>query len=193
MKSILSLLVLLILTSACSKDKGNTLDQLDPKVTTEKDLDAMDKEYEESTGKDSHIPVGQGTCYQINCPLFALVDKSTQVLTLYINGVATEEWLVSSGGAGHETPDFDKRPNGRIYEAYTSKHFPGGDYEGLGNMPYAVFIEGGYAVHGTTRGNFKRLGSKASHGCIRLHPDHAKIFNGLVRKYGVSNTWITIQ
>lgn len=181
-------------TTACSKDKGNSLDNLDPKKTTEKELQKLDKEYEEETGKKSHIPVGVGTCYQISCPVFALVDKSSQTMNLYVNGELNETWNISSGRSkGYETPNFDKRPNGRIYDAYASKAFPGGDFEGLGNMPYAVFIEGGYAIHGTSVGNWKRLGSKASHGCIRLHPDNAKIFNQLVRSVGIQNVWITVQ
>ncbi|QLH48282.1 MAG: L,D-transpeptidase [Bacteroidota bacterium] len=36
------------------------------------------------------------------------------------------------------------------------------------------------------------MGKKASHGCIRLHPDQAKIFFELVRKVGIENTWITV-
>lgn len=187
-------IVVMALTTACSKDKGNSLDNLDPKKTTEKELQKLDKEYEEETGKKSHIPVAVGTCYQINCPVFALVDKASQTMNLYVNGELQGTWDISSGrSGGHETPDFDKRPNGRIYDAYMSKAFPGGDFEGLGNMPYAVFIEGGYAIHGTSAGNWKRLGSKASHGCIRLHPDNAKIFNQLVRSAGVQNVWITVH
>jgi len=60
-------------------------------------------------------------------------------------------------------------------------------------MPYAVFISGGYAIHGTTRGNWSRLGKPASHGCIRLHPDNGQIFNVLVRRNGISNVWITVN
>jgi hypothetical protein len=46
------------------------------------------------------------------------------------------------------------RGSGPIFKKYTSKKFSGGNYEGLANMPYAVFIKGGYAIHGTTTGNF---------------------------------------
>ena len=91
------------------------------------------------------------------------------------------------------TPYMDQNPNGRIYDRYTSVTNPGGDYNGLGNMPYAVFIRGGYAVHGTTRGNWPNLGKPASKGCIRLHPDNGFIFNRLVRSYGIYRTWITVE
>ena len=102
-------------------------------------------------------------------------------------------WPVSTGINGRNTPNFETHPNGRIYDRYTSKKFPGGDFNGLGNMPYAVFISGGFAIHGTGKGNWPKLGSRASHGCIRLHPDNALIFNRLVRKNGISEVWITVQ
>jgi hypothetical protein len=188
----------ILLSVACGKKSSggsnSGLDNFDPQSPdAEKELEKFDKEYEEATGKSSHIPVGDGTCYRLNCHVFAFVDKETQTLSLYIDGQLSQEWKVSSGIPSRETPDFDKRPNGRIYDAYTSKKFPGGDFDGLGNMPYAVFIQGGYAIHGTGRGSWKKLGKRASHGCIRLHPDNAKLFNSLVRQYGVANTWITVQ
>ena len=63
----------------------------------------------------------------------------------------------------------------------------------MGNIPYAVFVKGGYAIHGTTPGNFSKLGTEASHGCIRLHPDHGRVFYELVRLIGLSNTWVKVQ
>jgi lipoprotein-anchoring transpeptidase ErfK/SrfK len=53
-----------------------------------------------------------------------------------------------------------------------------------------VFFHGGYAIPGTTE--VRRLGRPASHGCIRLHPDNAKVFYTLVLKNGRENTTITI-
>lgn len=84
-------------------------------------------------------------------------------------------------------------PTGPVFTHYTSKKFPGGDFQGLGNMPYAVFVKGGYAIHGTTPGNFARLGHPASHGCIRLHPENAKVFYELVVRVGLRNTWVTVK
>jgi len=112
---------------------------------------------------------------------------------VYINGSLQASWSVSTGMPGYGTPDFDKHPDGRIYDRYTSTKYPGGDWNGLGNMPYAVFIRGGFALHGTPRSNWSKLGRPASHGCIRMHPDNAYWFNRLVRQHGVSNVWITVQ
>ncbi len=133
-----------------------------------------------------------GGCYRQSCPIWALVNKASQTMTLYIEGSPVDRFPTSTG-VGGRTPNFDKHPDGRVYSRYTSNKFPGGDYNGLGNMPYAVFISGGFAIHGTPRGNWSRLGRPASHGCIRIHPDNAAYFNSLVRQYGVRNVWITVN
>lgn len=193
MKSILMLLVFVAL-AACSKQKDNPLDEFDPKAPdAAEQVEEMDKDYETQSGESAFIPANPGNCYQIECALFVSVDKANQKLKLYERGVLRAEWDVSSGAGSYETPDFDRRPNGRVYRAYSSKTYPGGNYNGLGNMPYAVFIEGGYAIHGTTVGNWKKLGSKASHGCIRIHPDNAELLFTLVKQYGVANTWIVVE
>lgn len=193
MKRVL-LLFVLVLVAACSKQDENPLDQFDPKAPDAPEkLEQMDEEYKKDTGESPFIPANPGKCYQMECPVFVYVNKESQKLYLYNRGELLGEWDVSTGAGGYETPNFDRRPNGRIYNAYTSKTFPGGNYNGLGNMPYAVFIEGGYAIHGTTVGNWKKLGQKASHGCIRIHPDNAEFLNSLVRQYGVSNTWILVN
>ncbi len=180
--------------------KGNNIfDELDPRSPDiEKTLQEMDKDYELETGKSPFMEVDfleqlSPSCYRNSCKIWADVDKSAQRLYLYIDGSLAYTWKTSTGKAGYTTPDFDRHPNGRIYDRYTSTKYPDGDYNGLGNMPYAVFISGGYAIHGTTRGNWSRLGKPASHGCIRLHPDNGQIFNVLVRRNGISKVWITVN
>ena len=46
-------------------------------------------------------------------------------------------------------------------------------------MPYSIFFSGGYAIHGSYE--ISHLGSPASHGCIRLHPENAAVLFALVR------------
>jgi len=46
-------------------------------------------------------------------------------------------------------------------------------------MPYSIFFQGGYAIHGSY--DVGNLGRPASHGCIRLHPDDAAELYDLVR------------
>lgn len=132
-------------------------------------------------------------CIQKDCLLYAEIIKSTQTLYLYIEGELKDSFKVSTGIRKYETPHLNLKPAGPVIKKYTSRKYPGGNYQGLGNMPYAVFLRGGYAIHGTTPGNFAKLGTKASHGCIRLHPDNAKIFYGLVKRIGLNNTWVTIR
>jgi hypothetical protein len=138
--------------------------------------------------------VKPATCRETNCVLFADVDKTRQLLFLYIDGELVDSFKTSTGMRGkYETRNFSVRPSGPIFTRYTSRKFPGGNYMGLGNMPYAVFVKGGYAIHGTTSGNFSKLGKRASHGCIRLHPDNGKIFNELVKRVGLENTWVRVR
>lgn len=135
----------------------------------------------------------QENCREKNCYLYAEVIKSTQTLYLYLNSQLIDSFPVSTGLGKYETPTFNVRPSGPLLRKYTSKKFPGGNYQGLGNMPYAVFIKGGYAIHGTTPGNFSKLGHRASHGCIRLHPLNAQIFFEMVKLIGLDNTWVSIK
>lgn len=161
----------------------------------------FDSAYENQTGLPSQLespndPYGiqrAMDCQQFTCKVYARVSKEEQKLYLYLDGKLTDTFLVSTGVPGRSTPNFDTHPSGRIYDEYTSSKYPGGDYKGLGNMPYAVFIKGGFAIHGTAESNWKDLGKRASHGCIRLHPDNAFLFNRLVRANGIENTWITVQ
>ncbi|XGC80623.1 L,D-transpeptidase [Bdellovibrio bacteriovorus] len=173
------------------------IDPFDPNV--EEVLEYYDKIYEEETGKSAHLEpsideiIGLATCYRSSCAVWIQVVKSSQRAYLYQNGSLRGSWLVSTGISGRGTPNFDKHPNGRIYDRYTSSRYPGGDYNGLGNMPYAVFISGGFALHGTPQSNWPKLGTRASHGCIRMHPSNAYMFNRLVRAVGKTNVWITVQ
>lgn len=204
MKALLLTITLTLMNAHAGEVKGNILDELNPTdPNIEQKLKEMDAEYERETGLSAWMPealvpeeldgVIKAGCYRNSCAVWADVDKRAQRLYLYLDGVLSYTWKTSTGKAGYTTPDFDRNPNGRIYDRYTSTRYPDGDYNGLGNMPYAVFISGGYAIHGTTRGNWGRLGTPASHGCIRLHPDNGFIFNRLVRKHGIYNVWITVN
>ncbi len=146
----------------------------------------MIKDYKVDTLRD-------GGCQGKDCPVYAHVSKKDQRLYLYMNGEPLDTFKTSTGRAGHLTPDFNTKPNGRMFRKYTSHKFPGGNWNGLGNMPYAVFIQGGYAIHGTTVGSIPHLGNPASHGCIRIHPKNGKIFYNLVKYAGPENTWIVVD
>ena len=195
----ISILFLIFFIRVTFAESDNRLDELDPhRPDIEAQLRELDILYEIETGQSPQLEMDlqsllKPSCYRNSCPVWADVDKGLQKLYLYLDGVLTYTWPVSTGKWGYETPDFDRHPNGRIYDRYTSTQYPDGDYNGLGNMPYAVFISGGYAIHGTTKSNWSKLGKRASHGCVRLHPDNAQIFNRLTRKFGIVGVWITVN
>jgi len=66
-------------------------------------------------------------------------------------------------------------------------------------MPYAIFIWGGYAIHGAPGAAEAKLGQPASHGCIRIALPNAQLLNELVRAaidYAGGSTrevWVTVE
>ena len=199
-KIIFLLFVFLIFpaTTFATVQSSEDLDPFAPDIEQQlQELDALFSENPNSTFDFNEIfnlkTLSQKSCVRKDCPIWIQIVKSQQKLFLFRDGNHTDTWLVSTGVSGRGTPNMDLNPNGRIYDRYSSTKFPGGDFEGLGNMPYAVFLKGGFAIHGTPKSNWKKLGQTASHGCIRIHPDNAYIFNRLVRNYGVKNVWVTIQ
>lgn len=192
----LFLSVVLIYTDAQAQEQEtNLIEELDPAAENiEEILQEMDKEYIRQTGQLPYLMPSflEISCQRYDCPIYIEVRKSEQRAYLYVAGSLTYTWLVSTGAPKSETPLWEGHPNGRIYDAYTSTANPGGDYNGLGNMPYAVFLHKGYAIHGTPKNNWPKLGTKASHGCVRMHPDHGKIFNRFVRQYGAGAIWVAV-
>ncbi len=115
--------------------------------------------------------------------LVARIDLSDQRMTVYLGEKLMYVFPVSSGRKGYGTPP------GRYQAEWLSPHHRSRKYNNA-PMPWSVFFHGGYAVHGTT--DIRHLGSPASHGCVRLHPDNAKTFFSLVQLSGKENTLISI-
>jgi lipoprotein-anchoring transpeptidase ErfK/SrfK len=108
------------------------------------------------------------------------VDKATQHMTVMVDGSERYTWAVSTGLAGGP-PAGAYRPE-RLERQWYSHLF------GMAPMPHSIFFRGPYAIHGTTA--ISRLGQRASHGCVRLHPDNAATLFTLVQKEGPANTTI---
>ena len=113
----------------------------------------------------------------------ARVDISDQTMHVYVGERLEHVFNVSTGKLSHWTP------TGRWNAEWLSPKHRSRKYNNA-PMPWSVFFYKGYAVHGTT--DIKRLGQPASKGCIRLHPDNAKIFYSLVKTNGKKNTLISI-
>ena len=94
-----------------------------------------------------------------------------------------EEPMPSPSGKmlGTETPGgMFKLDRGRFHKDYTSRQWQS-------PMPYAMFFDwqidgrpSGLAIHGTDEQGEKDLGTRASHGCIRLATENAKTLFELI-------------
>nr|CAA39313.1 unnamed protein product [Rhizobium leguminosarum] len=94
-------------------------------------------------------------------------------MTVSENGFVKYRWKVSTARNGYVTP------TGSWSAKWLSRDHRSRKYDNA-PMPYAVFFNGGYAVHATF--DLRRLGRPASHGCVRLHPDNAAQFFSLARR-----------
>jgi lipoprotein-anchoring transpeptidase ErfK/SrfK len=98
------------------------------------------------------------------------VDKSTQRMSVSVDGQHRYTWAVSTGVGG--TPSGNYRPQS-LDRNHRSNLYGGAP------MPYSIFYSGNFAIHGTTF--VGRLGTRASHGCIRLHPSNAATLFAMVQ------------
>ncbi|RFB93519.1 hypothetical protein B5K11_13355 [Rhizobium leguminosarum bv. trifolii] len=115
--------------------------------------------------------------------LVANISIGKQTMTVTENGFVKYRWKVSTARNGYVTP------TGSWSAKWLSRDHRSRKYDNA-PMPYAVFFNGGYAVHATF--DLKRLGRPASHGCVRLHPDNAAQFFSLARQAGLANTRVVI-
>jgi lipoprotein-anchoring transpeptidase ErfK/SrfK len=113
----------------------------------------------------------------------ARIDISEQRMWVYVDQRLAYVWPVSTGRRGHSTP------TGQFQPAWMARNWHSRTYD-WAPMPWSVFFNDGIAVHGTTA--IRRLGQPDSHGCVRLHPDNAKVFFGLVKEAGLENTLIAV-
>lgn len=112
------------------------------------------------------------------------VDKSTQRMSVKVNGVERWNWAVSTGRRGYATPTGTFRPF-RMAKDHRSREWDNAP------MPYSIFFsQRGHAIHGSSA--VSRLGTPASHGCVRLNTNNARELFALVRQHGVSNATVII-
>jgi L,D-transpeptidase catalytic domain len=112
------------------------------------------------------------------------IDKNAQQMTVAVDGVERYHWPVSTGIPSYETPNGSFRTF-RMEEDHYSKEFDDAP------MPHSIFFTKiGHAIHGTD--SESRLGSPASHGCVRLSRAHAATLYDLVQREGVLKTTVTL-
>jgi lipoprotein-anchoring transpeptidase ErfK/SrfK len=120
---------------------------------------------------------------QARADILVSINKSTQRMTVMVGGAPRYHWAVSTGLDGGP-PSGSYRPE-RLERKWFSRKY---DWS---PMPHSIFFYHGYAIHGTNY--ISRLGRRASHGCVRLHPRNAATLFELVQRYGKRNTRIVVS
>jgi len=113
------------------------------------------------------------------------IDKSTQRMTVALNGEPLFVWPVSTGLRGYDTPSGTFTPF-RMEKDHYSREWDDAP------MPHSVFFTmQGHAIHGSNY--VKQIGTPASHGCVRLEPKNARILFDLVKQEGMKNVRVTLS
>jgi lipoprotein-anchoring transpeptidase ErfK/SrfK len=125
----------------------------------------------------STLPFGSA-----NAEIVVTVDKARQRMSVVVDGEHRYTWPVSTGLGGTPSGSFRAQLLSRNHRSSIFGNAP---------MPYAVFYSGHFAIHGTTA--VAQLGTRASKGCVRLHPSNAAVLFELVQRHGLANTHIQIR
>jgi lipoprotein-anchoring transpeptidase ErfK/SrfK len=113
------------------------------------------------------------------------IDKSTQRMTVTVDGEKRHVFKVSTGRQGFATPSGSFRVT-LMKEMHYSRKYDNAP------MPNSIFFtNNGHAIHGTT--DLKNLGRTASHGCVRLAPKDAKTLYDLVKSMGMRTVTIHVS
>jgi lipoprotein-anchoring transpeptidase ErfK/SrfK len=110
------------------------------------------------------------------------VDKARQQMAVVVDGEHRYTWPVSTGLGGTPSGSFRAQLLSRNHRSTIFGNAP---------MPYAIFYSGHFAIHGTTA--VAQIGTRASKGCVRLHPSNAAALFALVQQHGIANTRVIIQ
>jgi lipoprotein-anchoring transpeptidase ErfK/SrfK len=112
------------------------------------------------------------------------IDKTKQIMTVFLDGVEKYDWPVSTGKAGYSTPSGTYTATS-MNEVWYSKQYDNAP------MPHSVFfMKDGHAIHGSYE--VKNLGKPLSHGCVRISPENAATLYALVAKNGLENTQVVL-
>lgn len=121
---------------------------------------------------------------QAHADVLVHVDKSTQTMTVSVDGLERYTWKVSTGMDGYDTPAGEFKAF-RMERDHFSREWDDAP------MPYSIFFtQEGHAIHGSF--DVKHLGRPASHGCVRLSKEHAALLWDLVKEQGLTNTRVEL-
>ena len=134
--------------------------------------------------ENSGIESAAKTSIPVPSTILINIDKTKQQMTVFLDGVESYNWPVSTGKAGYSTPSgtFTARSMNEIWYSKEWDNAP---------MPHAIFfMKDGHAIHGSYE--VKNLGKPASHGCVRISPQNAATLYALVAKTGLRNTQVVL-
>jgi len=112
------------------------------------------------------------------------IDKSSQRMKVEVDNTLRWIWPISTGQLAHDTPS-GRYTAFRMEADHFSKEWDDAP------MPHSIFFSPtGHAIHGYL--NTRRIGSPASHGCVRLDPANAARLYALVEQQGLPNTKVVV-
>src|SRR4051812_42306038 len=112
------------------------------------------------------------------------IDKSAQRMVVSQDGAQLYVWPVSTGQRGYDTPGGEFTPF-RMEKDHYSREWDDAP------MPHSIFFtKRGHAIHGTE--HTRNIGRPASHGCVRLEPENARLLFEMVKAEGVGNTRVVL-
>jgi len=160
---------------------------------TRADCDHASMRWEERTNvcSDSTLTIEQAEAKPKSAPttkgssILIAIDKTTQKMSVFIDGTKKYDWRVSTGRPGYSTPSGTYTATS-MNEIWYSKEWDNAP------MPHAIFfMTDGHAVHGSYE--VKSLGRPVSHGCVRIAPKNATTLYALVEKNGLKNTQVALS
>ena len=112
------------------------------------------------------------------------IDKTSQSMSVTVDGAPRYIWPVSTGRPGYATPSGSYKVN-RLDADHFSQEWDNAP------MPHTMFFDlHGHAIHGFF--DVKHLGLAVSHGCVRLSPEHAATLFDLVKAEGMANASVIV-
>ena len=160
---------------------------------TRADCDHASMRWDERTNvcSDSTLTIEQAEAKPKSAPttkgssILIAIDKTTQKMSVFIDGTKKYDWRVSTGRPGYSTPSGTYTATS-MNEIWYSKEWDNAP------MPHAIFfMTDGHAVHGSYE--VKSLGRPVSHGCVRIAPKNATTLYALVEKNGLKNTQVALS
>jgi hypothetical protein len=124
------------------------------------------------------------TAFPASSRILIEIDKATQRMSVKRDGEQLYAWPVSTGARGYDTP------SGEFAALSMARHHFSREWDDA-PMPHSIFFtKRGHAIHGTE--HTRNIGRAASHGCVRLEPQNARLLFEMVKAEGVANVRILL-